>query len=255
MTRKYRLVAVVLTLNEARNISDCLECLGFADQVLVLDSFSEDGTPEIARACGARLEQRPFIDYADQRNFALDLLRDEADYVLFVDADERVSPALAGEIRASLAARPGAAVWRIPRHNMIFGRLTLGAGWYPDFQTRLLRTGAARYDPSRPVHELVITSGECGTLQEPLLHHNYDNLDQFRSKQRDYSERAARMRHALGERPTLRFQLMQPLHHFRWRYLDQRGYREGWHGLRLCVLMAWYEFCVIRRLRELGRQG
>ena len=249
-----RLVAVVLTLNEARHIHDCLQGLRFADDLLVLDSFSEDGTREIALAAGARVEQRRFVDYADQRNFALDMLRDEADYVLFVDADERVSPALAGEILAALEARPNVAGWRIPRHNVIFGRLTLGAGWYPDYQTRLLRTGRARYDPARPVHELVTLEGACGTLQEPLLHHNYDNLDQFRRKQRDYSERAARMRHAAGERPTRRATLLQPLHHFRWRYLTLQGYREGRHGLRLCVLMAWYEYCVLRRVRELGRQ-
>lgn len=249
-----RLVAVVLTLNEARHVHECLQGLGFADDLLVLDSFSEDGTREIALAAGARVEQRRFVDYAEQRNFALDMLRAEADYVLFVDADERVSPGLAEEILAALEARPNVAGWRIPRHNIIFGRLTMGAGWYPDYQTRLLRTGRARYDPARPVHELVILDGECGTLQQPLLHYNYDNPEQFRRKQRDYSERAARMRHAMGERTSRRAALLQPLHHFRWRYLTLQGFREGWHGLRLCALMAWYEYCVLRRVRELARQ-
>lgn len=249
------LVAVVLTLNEARHIQECIACLDFADEVLVLDSFSDDGTPELARAAGARVEQRRFADYADQRNFALDLLRDRASHVLFVDADERVSPALAAELRAALASRPEVAGWRIPRHNIIFGRLTLGAGWYPDYQTRLLRSGRARYDAVRPVHEVVLLDGEQGTLQQPLLHYNYDSLQQFRRKQRDYSERAAVMRRKAGERPSLRDLLLLPLHHFRWRYLTLRGYREGRHGLRLCLLMAWYEFCALRRIRELARQG
>ena len=88
--RRYKLAAVVLTFNEERHIRDCLDSLRFADLVLVLDSFSDDETPALARVAGARVQQRRFVDYADQRNFALKLLRNEADHVLFVDADERV---------------------------------------------------------------------------------------------------------------------------------------------------------------------
>ncbi|MCY4525020.1 MAG: glycosyltransferase family 2 protein [Anaerolineaceae bacterium] len=255
MKQRYSLIAVVLTFNEARHIRECLACLGFADQVLVLDSFSTDGTPELAADAGARVEQRRFKDYADQRNHALDLLRDETCHVLFVDADERVSPELASEIQGALSARPDLPGWRIPRHNLIFGRLTLHAGWYPDYQTRLLKTGCARYEPDRPVHELVQLDGKPGTLKQPLLHFNYDSLQQFLDKQRDYSERAAGMRHARKEQASPRDLLSLPLHHFRWRYVTMQGYRDGWHGLRLCALMAWYEFRTIRRLRSLSRQG
>lgn len=250
-----RLVAVVLTFNEARHIEECLESLHFADGLLVLDSYSTDDTMELARAGGARVKQRRFSDYADQRNFALDQLREDATHALFVDADERVPAALAEEILVALKDRPEVAGWRVPRHNYIFGRLTRGAGWYPDYQTRLLRTGLARYDPARPVHEVAVLDGERGTLDQPLLHHNYDSLRQFRRKQRDYSERAARKRHESGERVTLRDLLLQPLHHFRWRYCTLKGYREGWHGLRLCALMAWYEFFLLRHMRWLASQG
>jgi len=249
------LVAVVLTFNEAVHIRECLDCLRFADQILVLDSFSTDGTPDLARDAGACVEQRRFRDYADQRNYALEFLRDETDHVLFVDADERVRPELAREIQAALSALPGGTAWRIPRHNIIFGRLTLHAGWFPDYQTRLLKTGCAHYDPQRPVHELVQLEGDPGTLEQPLLHYNYESLRQFRRKQRDYSERAAGMLHAQGQQASLRELILQPLHHFRWRYVTLRGFREGWHGLRLCLLMAWYEFRTLRRLRGLARQG
>ena len=252
--RRYKLAAVVLTFNEERNIRECLDCLHFADLVLVLDSFSDDDTPALAREAGARVQQRRFVDYADQRNHALELLRGSADHVLFVDADERVSAELALEIRTATRHPAKVVGWRIPRHNIIFGRLTRGAGWFPDFQTRLLRPDSARYDPERPVHELVLLDGEQGTLKQPLLHYNYDTLRQFRLKQRDYSERAAQMRFAQGERPSLRVLLLQPLHHFRWRFFTLCGYREGWHGLRLCALMAWYEFRMLLRLREFARQ-
>ena len=253
--RRYKLAAVVLTYNEARHIRDCLDCLRFADMVLVLDSFSDDETPELARAAGVQVQQRRFVDYADQRNFALELLGSEADHVLFVDADERVSDELALEIRTAITHHAEVAGWRIPRQNFIFGRLTRGAGWYPDYQTRLLRPDSARYDPQRPVHELVMLDGEQGTLKHPLLHYNYDSLQQFQRKQRDYSERAAQMRFVQGERPSLRALLLQPLHHFSWRLLTLHGYREGWHGLRLCALMAWYEFGILLRLRQLDRQN
>ncbi len=253
--RRYKLAAVVLTFNEERHIRDCLDCLRFADLVLVLDSFSDDETPELARATGARVQQRHFVDYADQRNFALELLRSEADHVLFVDADERVSHELATEIRSAITRHTEVAGWRIPRHNIIFGRLTRVAGWYPDFQTRLLRPDSARYDPERPVHELVLLDGEQGTLKHPLLHYNYDSMQQFQRKQRDYSVRAAQMRFVQGERPSLRALLLQPLHHFRWRFFMLRGYREGRHGLRLSALMAWYEFRTLLRLHSLARQN
>ena len=247
------LAAVVLTFNEARHIRDCLDSLGFADLRLVLDSGSDDDTAALARAAGARVEQRRFVDYAEQRNHALALLRGAARHVLFVDADERASPQLAAEIRDALSERPEVAGWRIPRHNYIFGRLTLRAGWYPDYQTRLLRPERARYDAERPVHEVVVLDGERGTLRQPLLHYNYDTLRQFQRKQRDYSERAARMRVARGERPRLRAVVTEPLHHFRWRYVTLRGYREGRHGLGLCALMAWYELRTALRMRRLAR--
>ena len=253
--RRFKLAAVVLTFNEERHIRDCLDCLRFADLVLVLDSFSDDKTPTLARVAGARVKQRRFVDYADQRNFALKLLRNEVDHVLFVDADERVSYELGAEIRTAITRHAEVAGWRIPRHNIIFGRLTRGAGWYPDYQTRLLRPDSARYDPERPVHELVLLDGEQGTLKQPLLHYNYDSPQQFRRKQRDYSERAAQMRFAQGERPSIHALLLQPLHHFRWRFFTLGGYREGWHGLRLCALMAWYELHILLRLRELARQN
>lgn len=151
-----KLFGIILTRNEAAHIRDCIETLRFADQIIVFDSFSTDATVDLARAAGAEVIQRVFDHYPGQRNAALDAARERgADWALFVDADERVTPELAAEARAAIT-RPDVAGWRIPRYNYIFGRLTRGAGWYPDYQTRLLRVGAARYDPARQVHELVL---------------------------------------------------------------------------------------------------
>src|SRR5688500_3318539 len=146
-----RLAAIILTYNEAQHVVACIETVRFADQIIVLDSFSTDQTPQLSKDAGAQVIQHAFANYASQREAALEAVRDTADWVLFVDADERVTPALTDEVRHSIE-RPGVAGFRIPRDNFIFGKLTRGAGWYPDYQTRLLRVGAAHYDLSRQVH-------------------------------------------------------------------------------------------------------
>lgn len=247
-----RLTAIILTYNEARHIASCIESLHFADDVLVFDSFSTDDTPEIARANGARLLQRAFDDYAGQRNAALATVN--TGWVLFVDADERVTPALAQEVRASIA-NTSAAGFDIPRHSYIFGRLTKGAGWFPDYQLRLLRAGHARYDPAKKVHEVVLLDGPKSVLNEPLIHYNYDNMRQFREKQRRYVAYDAQILYEQGVRPKLYTPLTQPLRHFVWRYFTLRGWRDGLHGLRLSALMAWYEFRKVRLLAALWKQG
>lgn len=248
------LTAIILTYNEAKHIQDCIESVRFADHILVFDSFSQDETVSLAQQAGADIIQRPFDHYAGQRNAALDSVAGHADWVLFVDADERVTPQLAEEIRRVIQT-PEFAGWRIPRHNYIFGRLTRGAGWFPDYQTRLLRVGAARYDPARQVHELVLLDGPEGTLENPLLHDNYDHVAQFHHKQQAYNAYDARILYEQGVRPKPQNYVLQPLRHFWWRFVTLKGYQDGWHGFYLSVLMAWYELRKYRLLRRLWRGG
>ena len=244
-----RLIAIVLTYNEIGHIAACLETLRFADRVIVFDSFSADGTVEAARQLGADVIQHAFVNYAEQRNAALAAVEGQGEWALFIDADERVSPELAAEIRDCIN-HPDFAGWQIPRHNFIFGKLTKGAGWYPDYQTRLLRLGCARYDPDRPVHETVLLRGTLGTLTNPIRHHNYRDLRHFQEKQRRYAHYDAQMVYAAGARPRRRAIFTAPLRHFAWRFITLGGFRDGWHGLRLCLLMAAYEY---RKQRLLSR--
>lgn len=245
------LTAVILTYNEARHIAACIESVRFADDVIVFDSGSTDDTPAIAAAEGARVLRRPFDDYAGQRNAALDAVGQG--WVLFVDADERVTPELAAETRAVIA-QGDAAGYRIPRHNFIFGKLTRGAGWYPDYQTRLLKVGAARYDPAKKVHEVVLLDGPEGALEHPFIHYNYDHPAQFRDKQRRYVAYDAQILYEQGVRPKVYTPFTQAARHFRWRFWSLGGWRDGLHGLRLSLLMAWYEYHKYRLLRKLWRQ-
>ncbi len=249
-TAQPRISAVVLTLNEQRHISDCLASIAWADDRLVFDSFSTDQTVQLAQAAGARTLQNAFENYAQQRNAALAAAAGVADWVFFIDADERCTPELASEIRQMTAA-PQHDVYSVPRHNYLFGKLTLGAGWYPDYQARLFRVGKAGFNPLREVHEVAEFAGEMGYLSSVLVHHNYDDVEQFHRKQRKYSEYDAGILFKQGIKARPRNFALQPLREFRRRFFTLKGYRDGLHGLHLSALMAYYNFDMYRRLRRM----
>jgi (heptosyl)LPS beta-1,4-glucosyltransferase len=241
--------AVVLTLNEERNIAACLESLAWADNLVVFDSFSTDGTADLARQAGAEVIQHPFENYAQQRNATLD--RVEADWILFVDADERVTPALAAEVQEVTGGGREEVAWWVPRHNYIFGRLILGAGWYPDYQMRLVRRGRARWE--RPVHEVAVVDGPEGYLENPLIHYNYDDLADFVARQEKYADYDAGILFQQGVRPRFYTPYSQAARQFWWRFVTLRGARDGLHGLWLSLLMAYYEAVKYRRVARLWR--
>lgn len=237
-----KLAAVILTKNEAAHIQACIESLRWVDEVIVFEGGqSTDNTVELAKAAGATVLYHPFENFPLQRNAALDAV--DADWVLFVDADERATPTLADEIGRVLVSPQHSGYW-IPRHNYIFGKLTQHTGWYPDHQMRLLQRTAARYDLERQVHELVVLPDgtTAGYLENPLIHYNYRDLRQFITKQRYYARFDAQIMFDEGQRPKFRNFILQPLRHFKWRFWALKGYKDGWHGFRLSVLMAWNEW-------------
>lgn len=245
------LVAVVLTRNEERHIGDCLDSLAWADARVAFDSSSSDRTAEIAKAHGARVLQHGFESFAAQRNAALDAV--QAEWILFVDADERATPALRDEVCRVIGyegaeARAG---WWIPRHNYMIGHRMRGGGWYPDYQLRLLRRGRARYDPARPVHEVVILEGEAGYLESVLIHYNYDSVGQFRQKMLRYTafEAAALQDKGIRTRPWTVASM--PVREFWRRFVVLSGFKDHVYGVLFCGLMAWYTFLTYRRLRDL----
>ncbi len=235
------LAIIVLTLNEERHLRGCLaSAAGLAGRLLVIDSGSQDRTPEIARMSGAEVLERPFTGFASQRNAALDLV--DQPWVLFLDADERITPALRREIREAIQQAPDnlAGFW-LPRRNWMFGRELHGGGWWPDCQLRLLRRGRARYQTGREVHEVVDLDGEAGWLTEPLRHLNYDSIAEFREKQLRYAHLRVDVLQAEGKRPRNRTFVGQPVREFGRRFVSLGGYRDGPLGLLLATAMAWYE--------------
>lgn len=251
--RKNTLTAVVIAKDEARHIAACLESVRLLtdDLLVVLDDRTTDDTARLAEAAGARVVVSRFVNFSAQRNRALE--EAVGDYVFFIDADELCTPELAAEITTLLAvAEPPAGGWT-PRRNYFFGKLVNYAGWWPDYQLRLLRREGTRYDEGREVHEEAIPSGPSVHLTQPLTHYNYDTWAQFRRKQRYYAAFEASILHNKGQRAKLRNFILQPLREFRRRYVTLGGWRGGLLGLALSLAMAWYELRKYWLLRGLGR--
>lgn len=268
-----QLAAIILTKNEERHIGACLASLAWAERRVVFDSFSTDRTCEIAREHSAEVVQHPFSDYASQRNTALQAV--DAAWIFFVDADERATPELAEEIKGivGVEASAGTAVgkpakastpdeqsganivgWYVPRHNYLFGKLTRGAGYWPDYQMRLLKRDCARYD--RPASEIVELDGQSGYLQNALLHDNYETMAQFRQKQTFRIDFEATNLYRRGEKCKFYSPYYMTLRHFWWRYVTLKGYGDGLHGLRLCLLLAYYfGYRYYKRLGQLYRSA
>ena len=248
------LTIVVLTKDEERDLPACLaSAAGLARRLVVLDSGSGDRTLEIARRFTPHVYVRMFTGYASQRSAALALA--DTPWVLFLDADERLTPAGRAELRSVLADgddRPeGAPVgYAFPRRNDFFGRVLRGGGWWPDYQLRLFRRDRARYDAEREVHEIVQLDGPQARLREPVLHRNYDSWAEFRAKQRDYAAYHAADLARRGIQPRPWTYATQPIREFRRRFLTLGGWRDGTLGVALALSMAWYEGSAYWQLRK-----
>ncbi|MDE2815747.1 MAG: glycosyltransferase [Chloroflexota bacterium] len=244
------ITAVVLTRNVAAEIAPCLAALAWADSIVVVDDFSSDDTRAICERNGARVVERRLESFAAQRNFALTHV--QTPWVLFIDSDERVSPALAEEICAAVRDDAVAGYW-IPRKNLFGGRWVKHAGWSPDYQLRLFRVAKGRYDPSRFAHETVLLDGPDAHLTERLTHYNYSSVRQFLAKQRRYAQLEARHLWLVGQRVHWRNYVLQPLRAFKRRFFTWRGYAEGWLGFALSAAMAYYEWRAYRHLAALEK--
>ncbi|MHB8571657.1 MAG: glycosyltransferase family 2 protein [Candidatus Dormibacteria bacterium] len=249
-----RLTGAVIARDDRAVIGGCVESLSFCDEVLVLDGGSRDGTAEVAAAAGARVERRDFDDFARQRNAALDLARGE--WVLFVDADERVPRPLAEEVRALVgaAAPPSADAFLVPRRAWILGRDLRGLYRYPDLQCRLLRRTAVRYDLSRPVHETLVAGTVTGRLQNPLWHLTHRDLDSILDKLQRYSAFDAQMLVERGRRPYSGPMLLLTFVRELAAHLFLRGGLTGGpEGVIESVLLSHYRFLIRARLWEMTR--
>lgn len=225
----------MITKNEAHNIAACLASVSFADQLVVLDSGSTDGTDEIAKQAGAEVTLQPdWQGFGIQKGRALALAR--CDWVLSIDADERVSPALAAEIQKTLAA-PKFGAYRIPRLSSFCGQYMHHSGWYPDHVLRLFRRGDARFSDDL-VHEKVLTQATVGHLENDLMHETYRDVAQMLSKSDAYSTAGAADMFRQGKSATLASAVGHATWAFIRTYILRRGFLDGRLGFVLATSVA-----------------
>ncbi|MVW72718.1 glycosyltransferase family 2 protein [Bordetella sp. 15P40C-2] len=230
-----KLSVIIITKNEARHIVGCLESVAFADEFIVVDSGSTDNTVALARDFGATvLVTDDWPGFGPQKNRALDLAT--GDWVLSIDADERVTPDLAREIQEVLT-NPQADAYEIARLSDFCGRFIRHSGWWPDHVLRLFKRGTARFTDAA-VHERVVPQGQVVRLSGYFEHYPYDNLDALINKVNRYSSDAAAMMYARGKRATIFSALGHGFWTFIRIYLIRRGFLDGRHGLVLAVTAA-----------------
>lgn len=246
------LTVAIIARDEERHIGACLASIaGLTDTIVVLlDSSSQDRTAALCHAAGAWVYVEPWRGFPAQRNRALQLCR--TPWVLFLDADERISPKLATELRDLLGQDRDHAGYQIPRYNLFFGQRLYGGGWYPDHQLRLLQRERVHYDERRLVHELAQVDGTIGTLQQHLVHLNIERLDEFWQKQTHYALAEARILAAEGRQSRWRNFAGAPAREFWRRYIRLGGWRDGLLGLFLCGALAWFEVVKFGFLRLLS---
>ena len=243
-----RVTVTIITLDEAAHIADAIDSAAWADEILVVDSGSVDDTLAIARAKGARTESRAWTGYVDQKNFAAGLA--SHDWILSLDADERIPAALASEIRAVLSTEPPHAGYRVPRVTFHLGRWVRTTDFYPDYQTRLYDRRKARWQ-GRYVHESVTVDGQPGQLTQELEHYSYRDLSDHLDRINAYTTLAARQMHESGRRAHAVDLLIHPPAAFLRNYVLRRGFLDGMAGLVLSIVNAYSVFLKFAKLWEL----
>jgi glycosyltransferase involved in cell wall biosynthesis len=242
------LSVIVLALNEERNIGDCLGSVRWADEVLVVDSGSTDRTVALAREFTPHVLTLPWEGYGPTKNRALE--HATGDWVLWLDADERVTPELAGEVRRVLdGTAPPADAYSVGRRAYFLGRWIRHSGWYPGRVTRLFRRGRARFSASR-VHEHLLVEGAVVPLAHDLLHFTDPDLDHYFRKFNRYTTLAAEEMAASGRPFRAADLLLRPPFQFVKMYLLRRGFLDGIQGLILAVVSSAYVFVKYAKLWE-----
>ncbi|OFW46105.1 MAG: hypothetical protein A3J29_10700 [Acidobacteria bacterium RIFCSPLOWO2_12_FULL_67_14b] len=242
------LTATVITFNEAANIQAALESVSWADEIVVVDSESTDDTAAIARRFTDKVIVRPWPGYVAQKNFAAE--QASHDWILSLDADERISAPLADEIRALLTAGPAAAGYRLPRVTFHLGRWIRSTDWYPDHQLRLYDRRRARW-AGRYVHESVKADGPVVDLRGEIEHYAYRDLAHHFQTMDRYTTLAARQMFEEGRRAGLLDLAVHPPAAFLRNYLLRGGFRDGIPGLIVSAMNARYVGLKFAKLWEL----
>lgn len=246
---KQPLSVIITTFNEEENVGRALASVAWADDILVVDSFSTDETVAIAESCGARVLQRAYEGPTDQKNWAIPQAQHE--WILLLDADEEVTEALHTEVEQWLMKDtiPFDAAW-IGRNNFFFGQPIRYSGWQNDRVVRFFHRDKARYEEVQVHEEIDTTELEVVQLKERLNHYTYRDLDHFLDKMRRYATWSAQDHAARTPKVTLFHLWIKPVFRFFKHYIAKQGFRDGQAGFIVSVIMAWGVFLRYAKLKE-----
>ena len=244
-----KLSVVVSAYNEEKKLPECLKSVSFADEIIVIDNSSTDNTLAIAKKFTKKVyikQNNPMLNI--NKNFGF--TKATNDWILCLDADERITPELAEEIQSSLQSPNATSAYWIPRKNIIFGKWIQNSIWWPDYQLRLFKRGKGKF-PEKHVHEMIHVEGETQKLQNPMLHENYDSISQYVYKlDKIYTENEAENFIKSGQSITWVDALRFPMNDFLKTFFAKKGYKDGLHGLVLSILQAFYAEVVFAKIWE-----
>lgn len=249
--KKNSLSVIISAYNEEKNIEDCLRSVAFADQIIVVDNSSSDKTAQLAKKFTKYVYKKPNnLMLNINKNFGFTKATNE--WILSLDADERVDEALATEIQETIEDTQKTGFW-IPRKNIIFGKWIQHSLWWPDYQLRLFRAKHGSF-AQQHVHEMLTVDGETGKLIHPIVHYNYQTVTQFIYKMdKIYTESEVENILSSGKYLTWVDAIRMPANDFIKTFLFQKGYKDGLHGLVLSMFQAMYAEVVFAKVWE--RQG
>ena len=246
-----KLSVILITKNEAANIRDCLDSVAWADEIIVVDSGSTDDTVAICKELGAQVYVQDWPGFGIQKNRALGYARN--DWVLSLDADERVTAELHAEIEKVLSSEHHtASAYNVSRLSNFCGQFMRHSGWYPDLLPRLFKRGTARFSEDL-VHERLIVEGEVGLLQGLLLHYSFDDMEEVLQKINQYSSAGAAMMFKRGKRTTLTGTVGRGIWSFIRSYILRAGFLDGKKGFMLAVSNAegtYYRYIKLLLMQE-----
>ncbi|MBK7141275.1 MAG: glycosyltransferase family 2 protein [bacterium] len=246
-----RLSVIMITLNEEANLARALSSVNWADEIVVVDSGSTDRTVEIAQSFKAKVFQSAWEGFGRAKQSAADHATGE--WLLSLDADEEISPALAIEIKQVISSADSYPGYSLPRKTMFLGRWILHCGWYPDHVLRLFKRSAGRFDTAL-VHERVLLQGDEGRLTGEILHYSYPNLELYLEKLNRYTTLGAEESWREGKRANWFHVVVKPPIAFFKHYISKRGFLDGLEGFILCALSAMSVMVKYAKLRHMGRK-
>lgn len=243
-----KLSAAIIALNEEQKLPDCLKSIEFVDEIIVIDSGSTDQTRQVAEAHRAQVFDRRFDNFSAQKNAAIE--KTTGDWILLIDADERVTPELKEAILQAVQTPGSAAAFRLTRINQIFGGLLRHGASGLDQPIRLIQRGRARYEGL--VHEQLQVDGSVGTLQGDLHHITYQTLDEYYRKFNLFSTLDAQeMLRRRGKKPSFWAMMLRPGLEFGFYYFLKLGFLDGWKGFLYQILSSYYVFIKYAKAREM----